>query len=86
MTRIRTLVPALAAAGVLTLGGGSAWAYSNGHANPDTHGQERATAICGARITGDLDEGHPSPNGGPKAGLAPSNCNHFFGHGGHPLE
>ena len=86
MTRIRTIVSALAAAGVLILGGGSAWAYSNGQANPDTHGQERATAICEARIMAQRDEGRPSPNGGPKAGFAPTNCNHFFGRGGHPTE
>jgi hypothetical protein len=86
MTRTRTIVPALAAAGVLALGGGSAWAYGNGQANPDTHGQERATAICEARIDGQILAGEPSPSGGPKEGLAPANCNHFFGHGGHPTE
>jgi hypothetical protein len=27
-----------------------------------------------------------SPNGGPKAGFAPLNCNHFFVRGGQPPE
>ncbi len=83
MTRIRMAVPALAAAGVLALGGGSAWAYSNGHANPAAPGQAQAVANCENQVDRQLTEG-VSPNGGPKAGFAPLNCNHFFGPGGQP--
>jgi hypothetical protein len=85
MTHVRMAVPALAAAGVLALGGGSAWAFSNGHANPAPPGQARAIANCENQVTRQLTEG-VSPSGGPKAGFAPLNCNHFFGAGGQPPE
>ena len=71
-------VPVLAATGVLALGGGSAWAYSNGHANPAVPGQVVAKGICDPRVINQFEEGFPSPSGGPKAGFAPANCNHFF--------
>ena len=67
MTRIRMAVPALAAAGVLALGGGSAWAYSNGHANPAAPGQAQAVANCENQVDRQLTEG-VSPNGGPRRG------------------
>lgn len=85
MTRIRIVVPALAAAGVLSLAGGNAWAYSNGHANPAAPGQGPAVANCEGHVNQMLDEGF-SPSGGPKTGFAPPNCNHFFGPGGQPPE
>ena len=83
MSRVRVAVPLLAAAGVLSVGGGSAWGFSNGHADPAVPGQVQAMAICQAQFERQFSEGI-SPNGGPKAGFAPLNCNHFFGQGGQP--
>ena len=83
MSRIRVAVSLLAAAGVLSVGGSSAWGFSNGHADPGAPGQDRAKDICQAQFQRQASEGI-SPSGGPKAGFAPLNCNHFFGQGGQP--
>jgi len=83
MRRIRTAVPVVTDAGVLAIGGESAWGFSNGNADPAGPGQTRAVDICQAQFQRQADAGI-SPAGGPKAGFAPLNCNHFFGQGGQP--
>jgi hypothetical protein len=85
MNRAKMAVPILAAAGALPLGGGSAWGFSNGHADPAVPGQVRAIAVCQQQFERQRAEG-VSPSGGPKAGFTPLNCNHFFGPGGQPPQ
>ena len=70
MGRIRMAVPLLAA-GVLTIGGGTAWGFSNGHADPAGPGQARSRVICQQQFERQVTEGI-SPSGGPKAGFARS--------------
>ena len=84
MGRIKMAVPLLAA-GVLTIGGGTAWGFSNGHADPAGPGQAHSMLICQQQFERQFTEGI-SPTGGPKAGFAPLNCNHFFGRAGQPPE
>jgi hypothetical protein len=78
-------VPLLAAGVLTTVGGGSAWGFSNGHADPAAPGQARSMVICQQQFERQFTAGI-SPSGGPKAGFAPLNCNHFFGRGGRPPE
>jgi len=85
MYRTKTVVPILAATGLLALGGASAWGYSNGQADPGAPGQAQAFANCESHVDLKLDENF-SPSGGPKEGFAPLNCNHFFGPGGQPPQ
>jgi hypothetical protein len=79
------MVVPLLAAGVLTMGGGSAWRFSNGHADPAAPGQAHSMDICQQQFERQFTDGI-SPRGGPKAGFAPLNCNDFFGQGGQPTE
>jgi hypothetical protein len=84
MIRLRVTVPALATAGVLALGAGNAWAFSNGHANPDAPGQATAKVNCSNAFDHQEANG-VSAGGGPKAGEpGPLNCDHFFGAPGKP--